>query len=449
VFDKQAVYKFVSLSVKEILDYSQADLVGTSAFSYIHEDDQEKTRELYYNILQGPGMQEKTLIRFLHKNGEYRMLEFIAHNALHDDAIKGIVVNARDITEEQAIIEKHKQSEQDYRGLFENAHDPILIFDPENETILNANSPTVETYGISRDKLIGQNLKHFSKNTGRGDQLIQKTRAGQQPRKFETIQYDKSGNEIVMEVNATRIQYQGQEAILSINRDITERKKLERDLRARNIELSEFLYSTSHDLRSPLTTIEGLVDIGKSETEDTPQYFEYIEKPLTQLRKTLNGLTNIANIAKRSTNIQRIKLDWLLDKTLQQLVETCPGINDITRFRGEITDLNGDNYLLGLMLYELLENAYLFQQKSAVPDPFIEVSLEKNNGRAFINIRDEGPGINPELPLCDMFYRGSEKSEGSGLGLYLVKNAAEKLGGSVYYKNEESGGSLFQIYLSP
>ncbi|HZB95815.1 MAG TPA: PAS domain S-box protein, partial [Herpetosiphonaceae bacterium] len=130
----------------------------------------------------------------------------------------------RDITE-------RKQAEQDYRNLFELANDAILVFEPEGEIILDVNNRACSLYGFPREQFVGKSLKDLSQDPGRGERYLQILRAEGTYQGFETIQFRADGTLLHLLINASMIQYQGRPAVLSINRDITERKQAERIVR--------------------------------------------------------------------------------------------------------------------------------------------------------------------------------------------------------------------------
>ena len=136
----------------------------------------------------------------------------------------GILV---DISERMRFVDALRQSEQDYRQLFENAHDAIVIFTLHDEIILDVNHRACELYGFSRRELIGMSLEKISKDVRRGKARIKKTMQNKIFQNFETVHFRKDGSEMLLEINAALITYKKQSAILSINRDITSRKLME------------------------------------------------------------------------------------------------------------------------------------------------------------------------------------------------------------------------------
>jgi two-component system, cell cycle sensor histidine kinase and response regulator CckA len=139
------------------------------------------------------------------------------------DRIEGFQAVARDITERKRA-EEAMRSAKEYRDLFKLANDAILIFEPEEEKVLDVNDKACEIYGLARESFIGRSLKEFSLDTHRGEQHLKKLLADGTYQEFETVQRQADGTPINFLINASVIEYQGRPAILSINRDITARK---------------------------------------------------------------------------------------------------------------------------------------------------------------------------------------------------------------------------------
>lgn len=116
-----------------------------------------------------------------------------------------------------------KRSEQYYRMLFEQAHDAIIIFLPEDETVLDVNRRACDLYGLKRDEFIGLSLKSISKNIPQGKENIKSTLQKGYYHNFQSVHYKKDSTEMLIEINASVISFNGKPAILSINRDITDR----------------------------------------------------------------------------------------------------------------------------------------------------------------------------------------------------------------------------------
>ncbi len=125
---------------------------------------------------------------------------------------------------------KLRRSEHDYRVLFESAVVPIVIFDPESERILQANAAACELYGVAPGGLVGARMKDFTKDIARSEEQVADLLRTGTCQRFESVHQRRDGKEIEILVSSSVIQYGGRKAILSFNRDITERKRAEQAL---------------------------------------------------------------------------------------------------------------------------------------------------------------------------------------------------------------------------
>lgn len=132
-----------------------------------------------------------------------------------------------------------RESERTYRELFEAANDAIIIFEPEREIVLDMNDRACTLYDVPRDRLVGSSFEVFSGNTARGKQYIQEIVNGRESVRFESVHRTVDGREFVVEVTGGLVHFEGAEAIVSINRDVTERRDREDRLIRQNRALLE------------------------------------------------------------------------------------------------------------------------------------------------------------------------------------------------------------------
>jgi PAS domain S-box-containing protein len=113
-------------------------------------------------------------------------------------------------------------TENNYMAVFELSHDAIIILRPDTEIILDVNSKACDLYNVKREEFVGISFKYFSKNVPQGEKEIRETiRKGSN--QFESVHYKKNGEEMLMHVNATVINYDGQKAIMAMNSEITDK----------------------------------------------------------------------------------------------------------------------------------------------------------------------------------------------------------------------------------
>jgi two-component system cell cycle sensor histidine kinase/response regulator CckA len=206
------------------LGYSINELLNKDFMSFVHPEDVPATQEK----LQLLGKQEEVLNfvnRYRCKDGSYRWIEWRSTPA--GDRIYAV---ARDITARMLAEAAQKKSEEHYRTLFEQANDAIFIMTPEEEIILEANLRALEMYGFTRDEFIGMSVKNISHDVRSSTELVAQTLTQGFLHNVERVQYRKDGTQIDVLINASVIDFGGRPAIMSINRDITDRKKADESI---------------------------------------------------------------------------------------------------------------------------------------------------------------------------------------------------------------------------
>ncbi|MDQ3705014.1 MAG: PAS domain S-box protein [Chloroflexota bacterium] len=142
------------------------------------------------------------------------------------------VTTTRDLTEQKHAEEVLKRSEREYRGLFENAHDAILLLSIKDEIVLDANAAACKLFGFAQEELIGMPAVRLSGDSARISNADARWLENGGTLQYEAVQYRKDGTEISLEITAAMVEYKGQRAYLRVKRDVTERKRAEEALRA-------------------------------------------------------------------------------------------------------------------------------------------------------------------------------------------------------------------------
>ncbi len=241
---------FFSPGYYTMLGYEPGEFPATyeSWGDLIHPDDRESALRVASEYLAAKSDSYENEFRLRTKPGDYKWVRARARVVERNEKGEAVrmIGSHEDITERKRAEEMIKQSEQDYRGLFETAHDAIIIFTPESEIVLDVNQRACEMYGFSRSEFIGMSVERISKNVSCGKKHIKETLDKGFYHHFETVQYRKDGTELSLEINASVVDYKGQQAILSINRDITERERAEAALKeqARALRESEEHFRT-------------------------------------------------------------------------------------------------------------------------------------------------------------------------------------------------------------
>ena len=225
-------------------------------------------------------------------------------------------------------------------------------------------------------------------------------------------------------------------------------------LRKINMELDNFVYSVSHNLRAPLMSVLGLVSVARMEDQQGPeakgdQLFNMIEHSIHRLDDTLKEILDYSRNARTETSITEVKLDEIFNDTLERLkyLKGFDRIEKQIRIDTEVP-IYSDVYRLQVIFQNLISNSIKYQdvEKS---NSFIRVEAEVTREEIRIAFSDNGVGIRGEYlsKIFGMFFRATERSEGAGLGLYIVKESVSKLGGEISLDSTFNEGTTFNIRL--
>jgi signal transduction histidine kinase len=221
------------------------------------------------------------------------------------------------------------------------------------------------------------------------------------------------------------------------------------ELRKTNDELDRFVYSTSHDLRVPLTNMLGLIDITKMTVkEETPnKYLDMMKQSVVSLDDVIRGILDYSRNSRSEVTFEEVTLKDVVQKT-QDMLKYYNGFDNI-RFRmrmDEGTPLYTDKARLATVVSNLLSNSIKYYNKHEQV-PYISVTAKVTPEKALIFVEDNGIGIPEEYQekIFDMFYRASSQATGSGLGLYILKETLQKLDGKISVISGKDVGSTFVV----
>ena len=221
-----------------------------------------------------------------------------------------------------------------------------------------------------------------------------------------------------------------------------------RDLMRTNNELDKFVYSASHDLRSPITSLKGLVEIIKLEEEPEKiiEYLNLMDKSLDRQDQFISDIIDYSRNKRIESTIESINLLEIVDNTLDQF-QYIKDANTIKIYKElEVIEINNNSLRLKIILNNLLSNAIKYADPNKT-DKFIKIKTYPINNSFAIEVEDNGIGIKEDDldRIFKMFYRADVVNSGSGIGLYIVNEAVKKLEGNITVTSQVGEGSIFEI----
>ncbi|WP_175402695.1 sensor histidine kinase [Mangrovivirga cuniculi] len=218
-------------------------------------------------------------------------------------------------------------------------------------------------------------------------------------------------------------------------------------------ELDQFLYRTSHDIRSPITTLKGLIYLAKQEKniDEVRLYFDKIDLSADRLQFIIDDISAFSQIKKYKPVPKRFKFPKFLSEGILNELEFSKNDREITvRIKANTTnqEINTDPLFLKIILKNLLSNAITYHKPSR-EEMYINILLDDNKYHWILSIEDNGTGIDKAIRdnIFDMFFRGTNESTGTGLGLFIVNVAVKKLRGEVKVDSTTKHGSTFKILI--
>jgi PAS domain S-box-containing protein len=387
-------------------------------------------------------------------------------------------VNSAEVMQSQAVATM-RTSEIRYRRLFESARDGILILDPDTRKIIDANPFMSELLGYSYEELLGKELWEIG--------LLKDEEASQaafrELQKKQFIRYEdlplqtKAGVRREVEFVSNLYEEDGRNVIQCNIRDITDRKRVEGALHQAKDQLADqatkleelvvqrtaklqetvgelqaFSYSVSHDMRAPLRSMQGFAqilvnDYGSKLDERGVDHLQRIIRSALRLDHLIQDVLSYSKVLHARGPLGPVDLDGLM----RDIIATYPnGQKAEFHIQGKLPTVLGNEAFLTQCFSNLLANASKFVAPGATPS--VEIAAEeRGQGMVRVWIKDNGVGIAAENHerVFRMFERINlaTEYEGTGIGLTIVRKAAERMGAQVGFESELGKGSRFWIQI--
>ncbi len=462
---------YTTPSTERILGYSYEEFVSKDQFQFIHPDDRERTRLQFVSLLQTPGKSIHVEYRVRHKDGTWRWLESVGTNLLAEPAVQSIVGNTRDITERKHAEETRAR----LAAIVESSDDAIVSKTPEG-LVTSWNAGAERLFGYSAGEMIGQSILRIvpADRTEEEARILNMLRMGQRVEHFETVRVAKDGRMIDVSLTISPIRDPSGKIIgaSKIARDITERKRVERQVRelnqelerlvekrteqlqAANRELEAFSYSVAHDLRAPLRAIDGFNRVlreqhGNMLDEDGKRLLNVIRKSTVEMGQLIDALLAFSRVSRQKLQLElNINMHALVNAIIEEVRGQQPG-RSITFPVRRLPHVQGSAPMLRQVWVNLISNAVKFTRDS--PEAQITIGAQTKKNEHTFYVQDNGLGFDMRHAdkLFGVFQRlhTSEEFEGTGVGLALAQRIIYRHGGRIWAESEPGKGATFYFTL--
>ncbi|MEP6736186.1 MAG: PAS domain-containing sensor histidine kinase [Chryseolinea sp.] len=333
-----------------------------------------------------------------------------------------------------------------FQALVENSNDVIIVTDRDFK-VRYISSSVVNVLGIEPMSGVGKDIFDFLKS----DKVNSwKQRLKDSTSSFiEEISLQVKGERAYFDASISNLfdQHTVQGLVVKLH-DITGKKQRERELIRSNQHLDQVIYKTTHDLKAPLMSALGLVQIA----EDAPdvekgQYITMIKKSLLSLDGYIDEMNSFFRIDKLAIHREKISLEYILSEIQENLRNFSNGTRVRVDFKiNDTIAWFSDQLRVKTIITNIFSNAIKYQD-SEKKNPFIKIIAIVTDEYCDIVVEDNGIGIEPEFQgkIFDLFFRGTTQAQGTGLGLSIVKDTIERLKGSVQVKSTVNKGTTFFI----
>jgi len=457
-------YRYASPAARQLLGYDPGELVGRSPYDLFHPDDVPTVVRSHDAIL---GMSDSTTIRYRmrHKDGHYVWFETISHTIRAPDTgdVLEIQASSRDVSAGMRAEAELRESEQRFRLAMSNAPIGMALVGLDG-SFLAVNDTLSQLVGRSEVELATMTFVDIS----HPDDVRVELPMADRLRNGEISDYEiekrylhADGHEVWALLHRTLVRDDDGEPLyfISQTQDITERRRhraeLERmneELLTSNAELEWFASMASHDLRSPLVTIRGILDMLLTRNveqlpDEAVTWLQRAQSQAGRLLDNVEALLRMSRLGRAELVVEDVDLNGLIPEVVADLAVVVTDADaDITA--SALPTVRADRAQMRLLFQNLVANSVKYRD----PDRPLQISIDAagHDTTWHIDVVDNGRGFDEDdrEVIFQLFARGNagQKLEGSGIGLATCRRIVERHGGSITAE-PLSPGAQFRIVL--
>jgi len=439
-------------SAELMFGYSGEEIIGQSIFLLIPPDRQLEETTLIELIKTGKRVQQYETIRIRKSGSSIQVSLTVSPIMDANGLVNAVSTIAHDITARKQTEEMMTQQ----RRLIELSYEPIFAWEID-QGIVEWNRGCEQLYGYTRSEALG----HSS------NRLLQ----SRLPAPLGTIQAEleqtgewtgeihhrtKDGRDVLVASRWGLLKTNGRSLVLETNRDITQLRQSETMILKKNKDLETLLYVTSHDLKEPLRAIESFSVLIQERyanrlDEKGQDFLRRIVRATQRLDQLLTDILDLSRAQRMDPPVDDIDAEQLVHEVLRRLEKRIKETDARITIRSPLPRLRVNTTWAIQGIYNLVANALKFASAGQAPDieiaPHSGMDLEGNELIGLV-VRDRGPGVAPEQRdrIFELFRRAvGREIEGTGAGLAIVRQVAERHSGRAWVEPREGGGSEFFI----
>jgi len=451
--DNDNLVRFANRKFIESTGFDEEELIGCNFSSLLSEDDAFYGRNIVGELLKDENPIE---IHFKTKSGKIVWFKVKGTPLLEENGeVGGSLLTHTEITAQKQAEETIRKQEEDYKHLLETMNEG-LVYLKKSGVLKFANQRFQDLTGFKLGDLSNKRLPVQILPETLFDLIIEESSSmksePEQAYQYEIQITTRNEERKWCMINCSVIRNEKNEftGLLVTYSDITDRKTTEDKLQMAQRELNTFIYKSSHDLKGPLSSILGLINLLEGEenlTKESP-CVKMIRHSAEKLDRMLNEMLNVVRIKREKIYPELIDFNKEITFIMKALSvnEGYDFIRKDIRIENS-KDLRTDQKLLNSVLQNLVDNAIRYQKQQT--DSYVSIYVHDYMHGVKIEIEDNGCGFDDKTRgnIFTMFNRGHNSPKGNGLGLYVVKNAIDRLGGYIEFTGGPGAITHFTIFL--